>query len=308
MRAFAWDVSEVADQDGRTVVVTGASSGVGLEVAGVLVRAGATVIAGVRDVAKMAALVPRLTAGLDGGTARIETRLLDVADLRSIDGFATGLARDGVVLDALVNNAGISAPRFEMGPDGVELTYATNLVGPAVLAERLLPRLTGRDPRVVLVGSNLSQRTRAVPDLDEIGEPARFRQLAAYRGSKIAAAAAAVGLGERLLADGSPIRSVIAHPGVAATGMAAQADNAVTRAIAAAVTSRLARPAGDAARSVIWSATSPDVEQGVFVGPALRRRDRRLHVVPVRGAVADPAFRELVHDLVQTVLARRGRG
>jgi NAD(P)-dependent dehydrogenase (short-subunit alcohol dehydrogenase family) len=298
MQAFEWDISDLTGQEGWTVVVTGASSGVGLAATAALLRAGARVIAGVRDVAKMAALVPQLT---DGTVGRVEIRLLDVSHLRSIDEFASGLARDGVVLDALVNNAGISASRFRLSPDGVELTYATNLVGPAVLAERLLPRMTGTDPRVVLVGSNLSQRTRVVPDLDAVGEPARFRQFATYRGSKVAAAAYAVGLGERLAAAGSPVRSVIAHPGVAATAMAAQADGAVARAIAEVVTSRLARPASEAARSVIWSATSPAVEQGVFVGPALRRRDHRLHVVPVRGAAADPAFRQRVRAFVQAV-------
>ncbi|WP_213453701.1 SDR family NAD(P)-dependent oxidoreductase [Rhizomonospora bruguierae] len=301
MREFEWDTGDLADQGGRTVVVTGASSGVGLEVTKSLVRAGATVIAGVRNVAKMSALIPRLTDGLDGGSSgRVEARPLDVSDLRSIDAFAAELAGDGVALGALVNNAGISASRFALSRDGVELTYATNLVGAAWLAERVLPQLTGPDPRVVLVGSNFSQRTQAMPDLGAVGDPARFRQLAAYRGSKIAAAAYAVDLGERLAAAGSPVRSVIAHPGVAATAMAAQADNVVTKAIAAVVLSRLARPADDAARSVIWSATSRDVVQGVFVGPALRRRDRRLHVVPVRGGAADPAFRARVRDFVQT--------
>jgi hypothetical protein len=92
---------------------------------------------------------------------------------------------------------------------------------------------------------------------------------------------------------------VIAHPGVAATAMASQADNAVTRAIAAFITSRLARTPEDAARSVIWSASAPDIEQGVFVGPPLTRRDRRLHVVPVRGGAAHPAFRARVRAFVE---------
>lgn len=295
---FDWESSQLTDQHGRTVVVTGASSGVGFEVTKALVRAGATVIAGVRNTAKMSALVPQLVeAGQGAASGRVVVRELDVSDRRSIDAFADELDT-GIVLDALINNAGISAARFAADGDGVELTYATNLLGPARLADRLLPRLTGRDPRVVLVGSNLSQRTSAVPDLARISDAAVYRQLVAYRGSKIAAAAHAVDLGERLAAAGSRVRSVIAHPGVAATRMAAQADNAVTRAIAAAVTGMLARDVADAARSVIWSAASPDVQQGVFVGPALRRRDRRLHVVPVRGGAADPAFRARVREIV----------
>ncbi|MFT4127708.1 MAG: hypothetical protein QM662_15955, partial [Gordonia sp. (in: high G+C Gram-positive bacteria)] len=89
--------------------------------------------------------------------------------------------------------------------------------------------------------------------------------------------------------------------GVAATGMATQADNVVTKAIAGLITSRIARPAADSARSVIWSATSPDIEQGVFVGPDLKRRKTVLRVAHVRGAAADPAFQarvsRFVHEL-----------
>ncbi|WP_308492616.1 SDR family NAD(P)-dependent oxidoreductase [Microbacterium terrisoli] len=319
-RHFDWDVADLTDQHGRTIVVTGASGGIGWEITQALVGAGATVIAAVRDVEKMAARVAqaadrqgytaadrqgyRVLDGLDAAADRIVVRRVDVSDRRSIDRFIEALAADGVVLDALVNNAGASVPRFELSVDGIELTYATNLVGAARLAEGLLALLVGPAPRIVLVGTNLSQRLRAVPDLERSGDPAAFSQFRAYVRSKIAAAAFAVDLGERLAASGSPVRSVIAHPGVAATGMSAQADRALTRAIAS-VTTRLGRTAADAARSVIWSATAAEIEQGVFVGPALRRSDRRLHVVPVRGAVADPAFRARVREFLATDLAAR---
>ena len=296
MRDFEWDTAQLGDLRGRTIVVTGAGSGVGLETTRALVRAGATVIAAVRNVARMSELVPALHDAV-AEPGRVRVRRLDVSDLRSIAAFAEAI--DGVVLDALVNNAGISAPRFTVTAEGIESTYATNLFGPVRLAERLLPQLSGPDPRIVLVGSNLSQRTTAAPDLDRIGDPSAYRQLAAYRGSKIAAAAYAVDLGKRLEQEGSPVRSLIAHPGVAATAMATHAGTAASRALAALVTRRLARPAADAARSVIWSATAPEVRQGVFVGPALRRGDRRLHVVPVRGAAADPRFGARVRELVR---------
>ncbi|MFT4214449.1 MAG: hypothetical protein QM622_06700, partial [Microbacterium sp.] len=168
--------------------------------------------------------------------------------------------------------------------------------------ENLLPLLTATDPRVVLVGSNFSQRTAKVPDLTTVDNPSSFSQLGTYQASKIAAAAYAVSLGQRLTTAGSRVRSVIAHPGVAATAMATQADNAATKAIAKIVVGRLARQPSDSARSVIWSATSPDIEQGVFVGPDLKRRKSVLHVTQVRGAAADPAFQtrvsRFVHDLM----------
>lgn len=300
MDTFEWDPREMPDQHGRTVVVTGATGGLGLVVAGTLAAAGARVVAGVRDLDRAARVLPSAPG--------LEARLVDTASVASVRAFARRLADDGVVVDALVNNAGTSVPRFELGVDGVERTWATNVVGPAVLADAMLPVLGGPAPRVVLVGSNFSQRTSSVPDLDAIDDPTRFRQLAAYSASKTAAAALAVELGERLrasgvvTASGSRVRSVIAHPGIAATGMNGQAETWQAR-VGGRIARLAARTAEEGARSTLWSATSSDVAEGVFVGPALRRSDHRLHVVPVRGAAADPAFRARVRAFVDQVVA-----
>jgi NAD(P)-dependent dehydrogenase (short-subunit alcohol dehydrogenase family) len=296
MPSFSWEPDQMPDQHGRTVVVTGATGGLGLAVATGLAAAGARVIAGVRDLDKAARVLP----------SGLEARVVDTASVASVTAFARRLAEDGIVVDALVNNAGISAPRFELGVDGVERTWATNVVGPAVLADAMLPVLGGSSPRVVLVGSNLSQRTARVPDLDAVDDPRSYRQFAAYTASKTAAAALAVDLGERLRASGSAVRSVIAHPGIAATGMNGQAET-VLATIAGSVARLAARTVKDGARAVLWAATASDVEEGVFVGPALRRSDRRLHVVPVQGAAADAAFRGRVHAFVDRTAERAVR-
>lgn len=292
MSSFPWEPAQMPEQRGRTVVVTGATSGLGLVVVTRLAAAGARVIAAVRDLDKAARVLP------DG----VEARLLDTASVASVRAFVRYLAEDGVVVDALVNNAGVTMPRFVVGVDRVERTWATNVVGPAVLADAVLPLLGGPSPRVVLVGSNLSQRSSRVPDLDAVGDPDRFRQFPAYTASKTAAAALAVELGERLRASGSAVRSVIAHPGIAATGMNGQAETRGAR-IAGRIARLAARTAEDGARSTLWAATAPDVPDGQFVGPALRRSDRRLHSVPVRGAAADPAFRARVRSFVDAVTA-----
>jgi NAD(P)-dependent dehydrogenase (short-subunit alcohol dehydrogenase family) len=124
-----------------------------------------------------------------------------------------------------------------------------------------------------------------------------------YTDSKTAATALAVDLGERLRAAGSDVRSVIAHPGIAATGMNDQAETLAQR-LGGMIARSMARTAEDGARSTLWSATAPDVAEGVFVGPALRRGDRRLHVVPVRGTATDPVFRQRVRTFVDQVAAR----
>ncbi|MBF4615645.1 SDR family NAD(P)-dependent oxidoreductase [Curtobacterium sp. VKM Ac-1376] len=295
MEPFAWEPEQMADQHGRTVVVTGATGGLGLVVATRLAAAGARVVAGVRDLDKAARVLP---AG--GG---LEARVVDTASVASVTAFARQLAADGVVVDALINNAGVSVSRFGRSADGVERTWATNVVGPAVLADAMLPVLGGPSPRVVLVGSNLSQRSARTPDLDAVDDPERFRQFPAYIASKTAAAALAVELGMRLRASGSPVRSLIAHPGIAATGMNGQAETALAR-VAGRIARLAARTADDGARSILWAATADGVEPGIFVGPALRRSDRRLHPVPVRGAAADRAFQEGVRALVDQVVSR----
>ncbi|MFJ3385586.1 MULTISPECIES: SDR family NAD(P)-dependent oxidoreductase [unclassified Curtobacterium] len=295
MQPFPWELDQMPDQRGRTVVVTGATGGLGLVVATRLAAAGARVVAGVRDLDKAARVLP-----VGNG---LEARLVDTASVASVTAFARRLADDGIIVDALVNNAGVSVARFALGVDGVERTWATNVVGPAVLADAMLPVLGGPAPRVVLVGSNLSQRTSRVPDLDAVGRAEGYRQFAAYTDSKTAAAALAVDLGVRLRASGSPVRSVIAHPGIAATGMNGQAETAMAR-VAGRIARLAARTAEDGARSTLWAATAADVPEGVFVGPALRRGDRRMHPVPVAGAAADPVFRERVRAFVSGVRER----
>ncbi len=136
------DLSDLPDQSGRAVVVTGASSGLGLIVARELAAAGASVVLAVRDVAKGR----EVAAQLPGQT---EVRELDVADLGSVRRFAA--AWSGLI-DVLVNNAGIMEVPFARTVDGFESQFATNYLGPFVLTGLLLPHITDR---VVTVTSQL---------------------------------------------------------------------------------------------------------------------------------------------------------
>lgn len=343
LRAF--QPPPIPDQRGRTVVITGATSGLGLVAARRLSAAGARVIVGVRNPAKAARLfdnadtateagapIDAATAGTapssadssaraaaavdpaafdpsptsltsraaDAARRAVEIRPLDTASLASIAAFANSLLADGIRLDALINNAGVSMPRFERSVDGTELTWATNVVGPAALTARLLPAMTSPGARIVLVGSNLSQRSSRIPDLSRVDDPGAFSQLGTYRDSKMAAAAWAVDLADRLGEAGSGTRSVIAHPGVANTAMNRQATTPTKRLATALVARLVARDVDDAVRSILWSATADDVPQRAFIGPALRRGDHRLHIVPVRGAAADAGFRAAVRGLLRS--------
>jgi NAD(P)-dependent dehydrogenase (short-subunit alcohol dehydrogenase family) len=201
-RSRAW--TEVPRQDGRTVVVTGASAGLGLETARVLAGRGAHVVLAVRNPDK-----GRRAAAAIGGS--VEVRPLDVADLGSVRAFADETDR----VDVLVNNAGIMAVPFRTSPDGVEMHFATNHLGHFALANLLLPRL---GDRVVVVASQAHRRGRL--DLDDLDWKRRdYRAFAAYAASKLANLLFLAELQRRLTAAGSTLRAVGAHPGSTATAI-----------------------------------------------------------------------------------------
>ena len=140
--AAKWTAADLPDQSGQTVVVTGASSGLGKIIAAELARAGANVVLAVRDVAKGRAAAATMSG-------RTDVRPLDLASLASVRAFADGWAGD---LDVLINNAGIMQVPHGLTQDGFELQMGTNHLGPFALTALLLPRLRGR---VVTVSSQL---------------------------------------------------------------------------------------------------------------------------------------------------------
>jgi NAD(P)-dependent dehydrogenase (short-subunit alcohol dehydrogenase family) len=193
--------------DGRTVVITGAGSGIGLIAARELVRAGARVIAAVRDPAKARPALA-VVAGL------IEIRQLDVSDLGSIRAFVDGTEP---AVDVLVNNAGVMDIPAQRTVGGFDRQTATNYFGPFVLTNLLADRITDR---VVSVTSQLHRRARLdLSDLDWRTRP--YNSMQAYCDSKLALTLFSLELQRRLTAAGSPVRSVLAHPGIATTALAA---------------------------------------------------------------------------------------
>lgn len=207
---------EVPPQDGRRFVVTGASSGIGLEVARALAGAGAQVVLAVRDRAKGERVAADLPARDEG---RVEVRVLDVSDLASVRAFADDLDR----VDVLVNNAGVLGMPYGRTADGFETTLATNHLGHFALTNLLLPRLTDR---VVVTGSRAHLHGHLDPD--DLGwERRTYRPYAAYAASKLANLLFLAELQRRLTAAGSTLRATGAHPGSTATAITASSGNAV---------------------------------------------------------------------------------
>jgi NAD(P)-dependent dehydrogenase (short-subunit alcohol dehydrogenase family) len=197
------------DMTGRTVVVTGASAGIGLVAAQEFAGAGARVISAVRNVEKGRTAV----AALPGS---IEVRTLDLASLQSVRDFVADWEGN---LDVLVNNAGIMQVPFVRTADGFESQIAVNYLGPFVLTNLLLPYVTDR---VVTVSSQLHRVAKLrVDDLN--WEKRKYRELRAYCDSKLADLLFTLELQRRLDAAGSGVRSVAAHPGIAKTTLVSHA-------------------------------------------------------------------------------------
>ena len=281
--AVQWSYDDMPDQTGRTVVITGASSGLGLVLADRLARRGASVIMAVRDVAKG----ERVRAGLTGD---LEVRQVDLADLDSVRRFADGLHADGRHLDVLVNNAGIGAQERELTPQGHERVFATNHLGAFALTGLLLDLFRpDRDPRVVAVGSNLYRRVKVRTDFADVAAERGFSPGAAYVKSKLANILFGAELERRLRRAGSPVRSFLSHPGMAPTPMHDGARTLAQKAMVTLAGAVFNRPVEHAVLPLAFAATDPAARTGVFLGHATRKKDIRVHFAELAPPADDPA-------------------
>jgi NAD(P)-dependent dehydrogenase (short-subunit alcohol dehydrogenase family) len=249
--------ADVPDLAGRTVIVTGASSGIGLEAARALTARGARVILAVRDEAR-----GRKAAEALPGPGTSEVRLLDLASLESVRAFASGW--DGGPIDLLINNAGVMIPPFGRTADGFELQFGTNHLGHFALTNLLLPSINGR---VVTVSSDAHRFGRI--DFDDLNwERKRYRAWRAYGQSKLANLLFTAELQRRLAEAGSPVLSMAAHPGYAATNLQSHSGSRLMEFAMGSLGNRiLAQDAAAGALPTLYAATA-DLPGNTFVGPS----------------------------------------
>ena len=255
---------------GRTVVVTGASSGIGQASARALSAAGARVILAVRDVEK-GGRAARTFAG------QTEVRHLDLEDLASVRAFAEGWSGD---LDILINNAGILMVPKGRTVDGFERHMGTNHLGHFALTNLLLPVITDR---VVTVASDAHARGRL--DFGDLNwEHRAYRAAQAYSDSKLANMLFVFELQRRLTAAGSGVRAMAVHPGMVRTNLFGHATGVV--AFAMGIAGRLVmQDPRDGAKSTLFAATQ-DIPGGSFVQPGRSGHLRGSPVVAAPAAVA----------------------
>jgi NAD(P)-dependent dehydrogenase (short-subunit alcohol dehydrogenase family) len=259
MSSSKWTAGDLPDLDGRTYLVTGANSGLGLVAARELCCAGARVVLAVRDLAK----------GEDAAASigeRAEVRRLDLADLSSVRTFAEEWQGN---LDVLVNNAGVMATPERRTADGFELQIGTNHLGPFALTNLLLSRV--RD-RVVTIASG-AHRGGSIRFDDLNYERGGYQRWRAYGQSKLANLLFTSELQRRLDEVGSPVRALAAHPGWAATNLQSRTENVVQNVFLAVGNRVIAQSDEMGALPTLYAATQ-DLPGNSYVGPDGFRESR----------------------------------
>jgi NAD(P)-dependent dehydrogenase (short-subunit alcohol dehydrogenase family) len=259
-----WTAEQIPDQSGRTAVVTGANSGLGLVTARELARAGAQVVLTARDESKGQSAREAILA--DVPDAQLEPRVLDLSDLASVREFAAGVRRDHRAVDLLINNAGVMMPPRSETADGFELQFGTNHLGHFALTGLLLDTIAlGSKPRVVIV-SSLEHRPGKL-DFDDLQSERSYSPRGAYQQSKFANAVFGLELDVRLRAAASPVISVLAHPGYSDTNLQTTGPTGAMKAFLQLGNRIFAQGADQGALPQLYAATAPDVAGGQFFGP-----------------------------------------
>jgi NAD(P)-dependent dehydrogenase (short-subunit alcohol dehydrogenase family) len=284
------------DLTGRTILVTGANSGIGLEAARGMARAGARVLLACRSRERGERAAADIATGCPG--AVLEVVPLDLADLSSVRGAAERVGRDHARLDVLVNNAGVMAlPRRETA-DGFELQLGVNHLGHFALTGLLLPTLLATPAARVVTVSSLMHRAGAFRR-DDPHSRRSYGRWRAYGQSKLANLLFAFELQRRLEAAGAPAISVACHPGYADTPLqtaGARLDGARFKAGLMGLAGRLfGQSAAAGSLPTLFAATSPDVKGGDFIGPSgpFQLRGAPQKVAPHEKALDDDAARAL---------------
>jgi NAD(P)-dependent dehydrogenase (short-subunit alcohol dehydrogenase family) len=265
----SWTAADIPDQTGRTVVVTGANGGLGLETARALAAKGAHVVMAARNQEKAAGAVDDIRRGLPN--ASLEVVELDLGSLASVQEAAERILAAHQKIDILVNNAGVMGIPERRTVDGFEMQFGVDHLGHFALTARLMPALLRADAaRIVTVTSTAHHMGRAVdpenPHLD-----GRYRPWRAYGQAKLANFHFGIGLQQRLEAASAPAASLIAHPGLSNTDLQAVSVRETEGGLSQRFFHRLAVSSGMAAAegalSQLRAATDPAAKGGEFYGP-----------------------------------------
>ncbi len=265
-----WTKEDMPNLTGKVVIVTGANSGLGYQVARAMAYKGATVVLACRDAAKGEQALQSLRK--EHPNAKLELMTLDLADLTSIRSFAESFSQKYSTLDILCNNAGVMAIPYRQTAQGFEMQFGTNHLGHFALTGLLLPTIlkTPGQPRIVTTSSILHRNGQI--NFADLASKNSYNRGAAYSQSKLANLLFAYELQRQLTANGSNSLSLAAHPGYAATNLQTTGslmDGAAFKVrVSQFANSVFAQSAAMGALPTLYAATASGVKGGEYFGPA----------------------------------------
>lgn len=265
-----WTTADMPSLKGKTAVVTGANSGLGLYTSIGLAQAGAEVVMACRSPDKAAKALAEVRARAPG--AKVEVMPLDLADLASVRAFAESFKAQHPRLDLLVNNAGVMAIPYAKTRDGFEMQIGTNHFGHFALTGLLLDSLKAApQPRVISVASQAHRWTTGMDLDDPFFERKTYKKWDAYGKSKLANLLFIFELNKRLQAAGVKVLAAAAHPGYSDTNLqyvAPQMEKSALGSLIMKVGNGIfAQPASMGALPTLYAASMPDVNGGDYIGP-----------------------------------------
>lgn len=257
---MTWTTANIPDQTGKTIIVTGANTGLGLSDARLLAQKGAAVILACRNIEKGEAAAQSIRAIVPNADLRVWA--LDLSSMASVREFAARCEKECERVDVLINNAGVMMPPKMETADGFELQFGTNHLGHFLLTGLLLPLLNKAPaPRVVSL-SSIAHRSGRI-DFDNLNAERGYSKWKAYAQSKLACVMYAVEFQRRLERSGSKIISVAAHPGATKTELARYGVL-----MSFMMWLMRAQTPDEGAMPTLRAATDPAVKGGEYYGPA----------------------------------------
>ena len=254
---MSWKARAIQDLSGKTVVITGSNSGLGLVSSHALAAKGAHVIMTARDEQRGWAAKAKVEHAIPG--ASVEVRRLDTSSLESVRSFAKDFSGP---LDILLNNAGIMAIPFSRSVDGYEMHLATNHLGHFALTASLLESLKAAPAARVVTISSVAGKQTAM-SFDDITTETGYEKWSAYARSKLANLLFTAELDRKLRDVGSTISALAAHPGLSDTNLFPDDSGKM-----GGIVKRLAQSADAGALPQLFAATSPTAQSGQYYGPS----------------------------------------
>jgi NAD(P)-dependent dehydrogenase (short-subunit alcohol dehydrogenase family) len=257
-----WTKDNITDQSGKTVIVTGANTGIGFETALALYEAGAHVVLACRSLEKAQEAATAIKSHKGNGT--LEIALLNLANLAAVKDFAEEFIKNHQQLDVLINNAGVMIPPASKTDDGYELQFGVNFIGHFALTGYLYPLLKATPGSRIVTLSSMAY-LHGVIDFDNLKSENDYEPMREYSQSKLADLILSIELQRRIVAKGDNVLSIAAQPGANKTELARHMDPDAFKAAVERV-GELMEPWQGALPS-LYAAVAPEAEGGKLYGP-----------------------------------------